>query len=97
MFPDTDERYRGVDSAQLLQTVFDRISGMGYSIENIDCTVIAQAPRLAPFIDRMREKIAGVLDVSPERISVKATTEEHLGFTGSGEGIAAQAVVLLNR
>ena len=96
MFPDKDPQYKGADSAQLLALVFKRLSDMGFAVENLDCTVIAQAPKLAGYIPLMRTKIAEILGVSADRVNVKATTEEHLGFTGSGEGIAAHAVVLLN-
>ncbi len=96
VFPDNDQSYLGADSAELLKIVFERISQSGYHIENIDCTVIAQAPKLAGFTAAMREKISGILKVSPDCISIKATTEEFLGFTGAGEGIAAHAVVLLD-
>jgi len=96
MFPDNDPKYQNVDSMELLRLVFDRISISGYHVENLDCTVIAQAPKLAGYIPDMIEKIAGVLYVDTGCVNVKATTEEHLGFTGSGEGIAAHAVVLLD-
>lgn len=96
MFPDSDSKYKDADSTKLLRTVFECISETGYRIENIDCTVIAQAPKLAGYIPAMREKIAEVLEITIDSINVKATTEEHLGFTGSGEGIAAHAVVLIN-
>ena len=96
MFPDNDPEYKDADSSVLLSLVNERILKAGFLIENIDSTVIAQAPRLSGYIDLMREKIAEVLGVSIKSINIKATTEEHLGFTGSGEGIAAHAVVLLN-
>ena len=96
MFPDNDQRYEGADSLELLRLVFERMTAVGYHIENLDCTVIAQAPKLTGYIYGMREKIAGVLNVAIDRVNVKATTEEHLGFTGTGEGIAAHAVVLIN-
>ncbi len=96
MFPDSDPKYKGADSAELLRLVFMRISGAGYRVENLDCTVIAQAPKLAGYISAMRAKTAEILNISADRVNVKATTEEGLGFTGSGEGIAAHAVVLLN-
>ena len=97
MFPDSDPAYAGADSALLLRRVGERLAAEGWRLGNADCTVIAQAPRLAPYIARMRENIARALDTEPERISVKATTEERLGFTGSGEGIAAHAVCLLEK
>jgi len=95
LFPDSDPKYKDADSAELLKIVSKHISDKGYKVGNIDCTVIAQAPKLAEFTASMREKISGILNVSVECVSIKATTEEHLGFTGSGEGIAAHAVVLL--
>ena len=94
-FPDTDERYKGADSIQLLKEVYEIITREGYYIENIDATVIAQYPKLAPYIMQMRENIAEALHLDVACVSVKATTEEGLGFTGSGEGIAAQAVCLI--
>lgn len=96
MFPDNDAAYKDADSAELLRLVNERILFAGYKIENIDSTVVAQAPKLSGYIQSMREKIAFVLKISVEQINVKATTEEHLGFTGAGEGIAAHAVVLIN-
>lgn len=96
MFSDNDPKYKDADSLMLLRLVFDRISSSGYHIANLDCTVIAQAPKLAGHISGMREKIAEVLNVDIDCVNVKATTEEYLGFTGSGEGIAAHAVVLLD-
>ena len=95
MFPDDDPRYEGIDSCVLLSIAYKRIISAGYSISNIDCTVIAQTPKLAPYIPAMREKLAKILDLNENRISVKATTEEKLGFTGAKQGIAAHAVVLL--
>lgn len=96
MFPDNDPQYEGADSAELLRLVFARISDAGYHIENIDCTIVAQAPKLSGYIWIMRRNISLVLNMKIDCISVKATTEEHLGFTGSGEGIAAHAVVLID-
>lgn len=93
LFPDTDGRYLGADSIALLREVKGRL--MGYAISNIDATVIAQRPKLAPHIDAMRQNIADALSLDVSQVSVKATTEEHLGFTGAGEGIAAHAVCLL--
>ena len=93
LFPDTDGRYLGADSIALLREVKGRL--MGYAISNIDATVIAQRPKLVPHIDAMRQNIAGALSLDVSQVSVKATTEEHLGFTGAGEGIAAHAVCLL--
>lgn len=94
-FPDTDPRYRGADSMALLRTAVRLLAGEGWRIGNIDATVLAQCPRLAPYIGAMRERLAGACGIDPRQVSVKATTEEGLGFTGSGEGIAAHAVCLL--
>ncbi len=94
-FPDTDEKYKGADSLMLLSEVGNIIEKAGYSVGNVDATVIAQKPKLAPFIEKMRENIAKALKVEIDRISVKATTEEKLGFTGDGSGIAAHAVCLI--
>lgn len=95
-FPDTDEKYKGADSIKLLEKVGEILAGEGYVIENIDSTIIAQAPKLKPYIDEMRVNIARALSLDVDRVSVKATTEEGLGFTGAGEGIASQAVCLIN-
>ena len=95
LFPDTDPEYSGADSIMLLKEVVKRTAEAGYYVENIDATVIAQAPKLMPHIAEMRKNIAEAAGVDVGRISVKATTEEGLGFTGSGEGIAASAVALL--
>ena len=95
LFPDNDERFLNADSMQLLAHVTTFIQENGYSIGNVDCTILAQKPKLAPFIPLMRERIAAALSVSVDRVSVKATTEEGLGFTGEGLGIAAHAVALL--
>jgi 2-C-methyl-D-erythritol 2,4-cyclodiphosphate synthase len=94
-FPDTDPRYRGVDSRKLLLQVKNKMEDLGFKIVNIDATIIAQAPRMAPHVPRMIANIAGDLGVAPAAINVKATTTEHLGFAGRGEGIAAQAVALI--
>ena len=95
LFPDTDDRFLGICSMELLTEVGSRLRAAGYAVGNIDATVIAQRPKLAPYIDAMRKEIAERLQIDVSRVSVKATTEEHLGFTGSGEGIAAHAVCLL--
>lgn len=95
LFPDCDPAYEGADSLALLREVGKRLRAEGFEIGNLDSTVIAQAPKLAPHIQRMRANIAAALDVDVARVSVKATTEERLGFTGSGQGIAAQAVALI--
>lgn len=97
LFPDNDDAYLGADSLELLKRVRDVIAENGYVLGNADCTVIAQRPKLAPYIDTMRKNIADALGVPMEDVSVKATTEEKLGFTGEGLGIAAHAVVLLER
>lgn len=94
-FPDTDEKYKNIDSMKLLSRVNEIIIKKGYKIENIDCTVIAQAPKMAPHIIKMRDNIAKTLCIDPDSVNVKATTEEKLGFTGRGEGIAAHCVCLL--
>ena len=95
LFPDTDDRYLGADSVALLREVDRRLTEAGYRLGNLDVTVIAQRPKLAPYINQMRQNLAAALRTELQNISVKATTEEHLGFTGSGEGIAAHAVCLL--
>ena len=94
-FPDTDERYRGISSLALLARVGELLEEHFFFIENIDATIIAQAPKMRPHIDAMRENIARTLGLETEQVSVKATTEEGLGFSGRGEGISAQAVCLL--
>ncbi|MCR5784806.1 MAG: 2-C-methyl-D-erythritol 2,4-cyclodiphosphate synthase [Eubacterium sp.] len=94
-FPDTDEKYKGADSVMLLKEVKRLIEEQGYTVGNIDATIIAQAPKMKPHIENMRENIAEALGVDISKVNVKATTEEGLGFTGSGEGISAQAVCLL--
>ena len=96
-FPDTSPEYEGADSIELLKKVSEIISGKGYSVGNIDSTIICQSPKLAPHIPQMRENIASALGCDVSRISVKATTEERLGFTGSGDGIAAHAVCVLQK
>ena len=95
LFPDKDPAYAGADSIKLLETVMERIREAGYCVSNVDCTVLAQAPKLAPYILHMRERLANAMDVDVGQVSVKATTEEGLGFTGAKEGIAAHAVALL--
>lgn len=95
LFPDTDEQYRGVDSRVLLREVMRRLTEEGYSIGNVDVTLVAQRPKISPYIPEMRENIAADLGVSLSQVNVKATTEEHLGFTGSGDGMAAHAVALI--
>ncbi len=94
-FPDTDERYRGISSVQLLKRVGEMLDENCMVIENIDATIIAQRPKLLPYMEQMKQNIAKTLHLEPGRVNVKATTEEGLGFTGSGEGISAHAVCLL--
>lgn len=94
-FPDDDPQYSGIDSRQLLHQVFSLVVEHGYRLGNLDVTIILQKPRVAGYIPAMQQQIATLLDSSPEKISLKATTTELLGFTGRGEGVAAQAVVLL--
>lgn len=94
-FPDTDEAYKGADSLVLLQKVGELLEQEGFLIENIDATIIAQAPKMRPHIDQMRENIARALNIEVNQINVKATTEEGLGFTGSGAGISSQSICML--
>ena len=94
-FPDTDPAYKGADSLKLLEIVAQRVKNAGFSVSNVDVTMIAQAPKLRPYIDTMRQNIANAIGISVDRVNVKATTEEHLGFTGTGEGMACHAVCLL--
>ena len=96
-FPDTDEAYRGISSLRLAEHVEAILTERGYHILNIDATLIAQRPKLAPYIGTMRDNVAAVFALDTERVNIKATTEEHLGFTGSGEGMAAHAVCLIAR
>ena len=95
LFPDSDQRYRGIDSRKILRRVAVLLEQEGYTVGNVDVTLVAQRPKIAPYIDAMRTNIAAELGVSVTRVSVKATTEEGLGFTGTGEGMAAHAVALL--
>lgn len=95
LFPDTDEKYRGADSRVLLREVALRLTSEGHMIGNVDVTLIAQRPKIAPYIQQMRQNIADDLGVDLSQVNVKATTEEHLGFTGNGEGMAAHAVALI--
>jgi len=95
LFPDTSDEWAGADSRNLLRRVMERVMEEGYKVANVDTTIIAQAPKMAPHIQTMRLNIAGDLNVAANRVSVKATTTERLGFTGRGEGIACQAVCLL--
>ena len=97
LFPDTDAAYAGISSILLLERVAERLREAGYAVVNLDATVLAQAPKLAPYRERMRENLAHALALDASRVSVKATTEEGLGFTGEGLGIAAHAVALLEK
>ena len=97
LFPDNDDRFAGADSIALLREVIRIIHDQGYTVGNVDCTVLAQRPKLAPYIPQMRERLCEAMGVSVEQVSVKATTEEGLGFTGEGKGIAAHAVALLEK
>ena len=94
-FPDTDPKYKGADSLELLREVYRKISEKGYRVGNIDVTMVAQRPKLKDFIPQMQENIAAAVGVTPDRVNVKATTEERLGFTGTGEGMSCHAVCLL--
>ena len=96
-FPDTDEKYRGISSIMLLKEVFSLINAESYSIINLDATIIAQRPRMRPYIDDMRKNIADALCIDINQVNVKATTEEGLGFTGEGLGIAANCVCLIEK
>ena len=94
-FPDTDPALKGVDSALLLQQVMQQVRGRGYRVGNLDATLVAQAPRMGPHIEAMRDRLAQLLQTAPGQVNVKATTTEKMGYTGRGEGISAHAVVLL--
>lgn len=96
-FPDTDQAWAGADSRELLRHVINLVRAQGYEVVNLDATLMAQAPKMAPHIEKMRAIIAADINVELGQVNVKATTTERLGFTGRGEGIAAEAVVLLNR
>lgn len=95
-FPDSDDRYKGINSLLLLAEVGKKLADKGWSVNNIDATVIAQAPKLSPFIEEMRRNIAESLGIAVDAVSIKATTEEGLGFTGNKEGISAMAVALIS-
>ena len=97
LFPDSDDAYRGASSLMLLREVGQRLKEAGYGVVNIDATVLAQAPKLSPYREEMRRRIAEALGIGAERVSLQATTEEGLGFTGAGEGIAAHAVALIEK
>ena len=94
-FPDTDPQYKGADSLMLLRSVAEKVAAKGYRVSNVDVTMIAQAPKLRPHISQMEQNIASALQIDVDRVNVKATTEEHLGFTGEGLGMACHAVCLL--
>ncbi|HBG5276303.1 TPA: 2-C-methyl-D-erythritol 2,4-cyclodiphosphate synthase [Clostridioides difficile] len=94
-FPDTDEEYKGADSMKLLEHVYNLITSKGYKIGNIDSTIIAQSPKMAPYIESMKSNISKVLNTDIDNINIKATTEEGLGFTGAKQGIASQSICLL--
>jgi len=96
-FPDTDERFKGADSIALLRHVVEMLRSIGFRVGNIDATIIAQAPKMRPYIDDMRRNIAAACNIEVSDVNVKATTEEKLGFTGSGEGISAHAVALIEK
>ena len=97
LFPSDDESYRGADSLVLLADAYSRVQEAGFELVNADCVLIGEEPRIAGVRDRMRERLADALGIGPDRIAVRATTTDHLGFAGRGEGLAAQAVALLSR
>lgn len=97
LYPDNDKKYEGISSMLLLADTAKRLKGLGYSISNIDCTIIAQEPKLMPYIETMRSNVAATLGIDTSLVNIKATTEEHLGFTGRKEGIAAHAVCLISK
>ncbi|MEW9094562.1 MAG: 2-C-methyl-D-erythritol 2,4-cyclodiphosphate synthase [Clostridiaceae bacterium] len=96
-FPDKDDSYKDISSVKLLKEVKKIVENKGYKVANIDSTIIAQSPKMAPYIEEMRMKVSETLDISVDMINIKATTEEGLGFTGSGEGISAQSICLLSK
>ena len=97
LFPSSDERWRGADSIDLLARAYEQVRGARWALVNADCVLVGEAPRIAPYRDEMRTRLAGALGVEPERVNVRATTTDRLGFTGRHEGLAAQAVALLER
>lgn len=97
LFPDTDPAFKGADSLELLKTVREKLLSEDYLVSNIDATIIAQAPKMRPYIEEMRNKIAGCLGIKTDQVNIKATTEEHLGFTGRKEGISASAIALIRK
>lgn len=96
-FPDSDERYKGISSLRLLEEIRTKLMDKGFVIINIDATIVAEVPKLAPYIEKMRERLSGTLKIPAENLSVKATTTEALGFTGRGEGMACYAIVSLEK
>jgi 2-C-methyl-D-erythritol 2,4-cyclodiphosphate synthase len=96
-FPDTDPEFKDADSAKLMEQVWKIVKEKGYRLVNIDCTIIAEKPKMAPYIPQMRERVADLLEANVDQVNVKATTTEKLGFTGRGEGIASQVAVLLQK
>lgn len=96
LFPDNDDKYLGADSIEMLKCVMQKLNENGFKVGNIDCTVIAQRPKLSPYIEIMRENLAAAMEIDVSCVSIKATTEEKLGFTGEGLGIAAHAVTLID-
>jgi 2-C-methyl-D-erythritol 2,4-cyclodiphosphate synthase len=96
-FPDTDPAWRGADSGRLLQSVCEQVAGLGWRIVNVDLTLLAEAPKVSPYRDAIRARVAELLQIEPSRVNLKATTTEKLGFLGRAEGLAAQAAVLLRR
>ena len=97
LYPSGDERWHGADSLDLLRDAYARVREAGYELVNADCILIGEEPRIAPYRERMRERLAGALGVAPARVNVRATTTDRLGYTGRGEGLAAEAVALLER
>ena len=97
LFPDTDDRYKGISSLELLRRVGERLREQGWAVMNLDATLVAQAPKIAPYKEQMARNMAECLGIPEEQVNVKATTEEHLGFTGDGSGMSAQAVALIER
>ena len=97
MFPSGDERWRGASSLDLLRSAYEEVTAAGWRLVNADCVLVGERPRLLPVRDRMRDRLAAAMGVEPERVAVRATTTDGLGFTGRGEGLAAQAVALLER
>ncbi|KKK37026.1 2-C-methyl-D-erythritol 2,4-cyclodiphosphate synthase [Mesobacillus campisalis] len=96
-FPDTDPAFKDADSAKLMEHVWGIVKEKGYKLVNADCTIIAQKPKMAPYIEQIRDRVAELLEASAEQVNIKATTTEKLGFTGRGEGIAAQVALLLQK